>query len=136
MLLTSLIRYTLHTAIYRKLWENRYKKVYFGKEHEIGLPHVAPPYNMTIYKGSCYGVFSWKFVEYMLEDRRAREYLTWCKKILIPDEMFWNSLNFNPQLNAPGGYIGMLQLLASYSLFCAFLSNCYVMHFYSLCCSQ
>ncbi|KAL3864370.1 hypothetical protein ACJMK2_006060 [Sinanodonta woodiana] len=65
-----------------------------------------PPFNISIVKGSAYGAFSRKFVEFILTDRKARAFLDWTRDIYSPDEYYWATLNFNTHLGAPGGYSG------------------------------
>ncbi|XP_076445032.1 N-acetyllactosaminide beta-1,6-N-acetylglucosaminyl-transferase-like isoform X2 [Babylonia areolata] len=69
--------------------------------------HEKPPHNITVVKGSAYGVFSRDFVDYVLHDRRAQGLLEWCRAVDSPDEYFWATLNHNPHLKVPGGYSGV-----------------------------
>ena len=45
-------------------------------------------------------------VEYIVESDTAKEYLNWCWDTGHPSEHYWNVLNYNRDLNAPGGYQG------------------------------
>ena len=36
----------------------------------------------------------------------AKQYLDWCWDSGHPSEHYWNVLNYNQHLNAPGSYIG------------------------------
>lgn len=65
-----------------------------------------PPYNLTLSKGSTHIVARREFVEFVLNDYRAQDFLLWLKDTFIPDETFFNSLNRNPQLLVPGTYRG------------------------------
>ncbi|XP_064594389.1 beta-1,3-galactosyl-O-glycosyl-glycoprotein beta-1,6-N-acetylglucosaminyltransferase 3-like, partial [Liolophura sinensis] len=68
-----------------------------------------PPHNITIVKGSAYGVFSRAFVEFLLTDKFAVDLLKWCEDIYSPDEYFWATLHhqgFYGTLRPPGGYSG------------------------------
>ena len=63
-----------------------------------------PPHNFSIVKGSAYGTFSRAFVEYILEERPARELLDWMRTVLSPDEYYWATLHHSGRV--PGGYTG------------------------------
>ena len=65
-----------------------------------------PPHNITVVKGSAYGVFSRHFVQFVVKNKIANDFLQWCKDISSPDEYFWATLNHNTQLGTPGGYSG------------------------------
>ncbi|KAL5018730.1 hypothetical protein ScPMuIL_004452 [Solemya velum] len=66
-----------------------------------------PPHNITIVKGSAYGVFSRAFVEYIINDQRAKDLLHWCRDVRSPDEYYWATLHHNPHLHIPGSYSGV-----------------------------
>lgn len=65
-----------------------------------------PPYNITVVKGSAYGVFSREFVKFVTENRIARELLDWFRDVLSPDEYYWATLHHNPHIGTPGAYKG------------------------------
>ena len=44
------------------------------------------PYNFTIAKGIAFGLFSFKFVEFVLNDKHAKELLVWAEDTYSPDE--------------------------------------------------
>ena len=70
-----------------------------------------PPHNITIVRGSAYGIFSRGFVDFIINDQRARDLLNWSRDTYTPDEHFWATLHhlkINPHLNTPGGYRGKL----------------------------
>ena len=54
------------------------------------------------YAGSAYIVACRKFVQYVLNNKVAKDFLKWVKDVRIPEEHFFNSLNFNPHLKVPG----------------------------------
>ncbi|XP_053380435.1 beta-1,3-galactosyl-O-glycosyl-glycoprotein beta-1,6-N-acetylglucosaminyltransferase-like [Mercenaria mercenaria] len=64
----------------------------------------APPYNITVVKGSAYGIFSRDFVHYIVNNKIARELLDWFRDVLSPDEYYWATLNFNHHLGTPGSH--------------------------------
>ena len=91
---------------------SRYKyihEVHNGTLLNTNVLYSPPPYNLTIVKGSAYGIFSRPFINFILTDSRAQGFLKWSKKTYSPDEMFWNTLHHtysNPHIDAPGGLKG------------------------------
>lgn len=69
-------------------------------------PKSNPPYNVTIYKGSNQVAISRPFAVYLLKSKVARDLLEWFTDTMAPDEYLWPTLNHNPHLLAPGGYLG------------------------------
>ncbi|KAL8573981.1 hypothetical protein ACOMHN_029428 [Nucella lapillus] len=67
---------------------------------------LPAPHNITLYKGAVHIVASRGFVDFVLHDPRAQDFLQWCKQTRHADEHFFNSLNRNPHLQAPGRYLG------------------------------
>lgn len=65
-----------------------------------------PPFNLTLYKGSQQGAFSRQFVNFVINNEKARKFISWLSDTLIPDEHLWTTLNFNRHLEAPGSYQG------------------------------
>jgi hypothetical protein len=68
-----------------------------------------PPHNLTIAKGSAYSSFSRAFVDYLINDNVAKEYLHFCRRTYSPDEHYWNTLHhtyYNPHIRPPGYYSG------------------------------
>ena len=68
-----------------------------------------PPFNLDIIKGSVYGVFSRRFVKWILTDEVPRALLRWSRDTFSPDEHYWATLHHtfsNPQIHPPGGYAG------------------------------
>ncbi|ESN93439.1 hypothetical protein HELRODRAFT_121944, partial [Helobdella robusta] len=68
-----------------------------------------PPHNIDIVRGSAYGIFSKKFVEFIIKDERAKALLKWSEKTWSPDEFYWSTLHHtysNPHLHTPGGFSG------------------------------
>lgn len=63
-----------------------------------------PPYNITVVKGSAYGIFSRDFVDYIINNKIARELLDWYRDVLSPDEYYWATLNYNHHIGTPGSY--------------------------------
>ncbi|KAK3608206.1 hypothetical protein CHS0354_039222 [Potamilus streckersoni] len=77
-----------------------------AKIYRTNVTKSVPPHNITIVKGSAYGIFSRNFVRFVIYDEKARDLLEWCKEVLSPDEYYWAMLNHNPHLGAPGSYKG------------------------------
>ncbi|XP_060085614.1 beta-1,3-galactosyl-O-glycosyl-glycoprotein beta-1,6-N-acetylglucosaminyltransferase-like [Ylistrum balloti] len=59
-------------------------------------------YNVTLRKGSAYGIFRREFVEFLHEDIVAQKFIHWLNDSLSPEETIWATLNGLPW--APGGY--------------------------------
>ncbi|CAI9735261.1 beta-1,3-galactosyl-O-glycosyl-glycoprotein beta-1,6-N-acetylglucosaminyltransferase-like [Octopus vulgaris] len=81
----------------KKTLENTYKK------------KLPPPHNISIVKGSAYGVFSRNFVKFVISDQRVQDFVKWLEDINSPDEYIWATLHhtkLNQHLNTPGGYKG------------------------------
>ncbi|XP_062602549.1 beta-1,3-galactosyl-O-glycosyl-glycoprotein beta-1,6-N-acetylglucosaminyltransferase 3-like isoform X2 [Saccostrea cucullata] len=73
-----------------------------GKMESTGKKKDPPPSNITVGKGSAYGVFSWSFVNYSINDVKAQVILNWLNDTYSPDEFFWATLASNKHLNVPG----------------------------------
>jgi len=71
---------------------------------------LPAPHGITILKGSVHIVAVRGFVEYVIHNKTAAEFLDWVKGTGIPDETFFATLNHNPHLRVPGSYLGMLTL--------------------------
>ncbi|XP_062569797.1 beta-1,3-galactosyl-O-glycosyl-glycoprotein beta-1,6-N-acetylglucosaminyltransferase 3-like [Saccostrea cucullata] len=67
-----------------------------------GKKKDPPSYNITVGRGSAYGVFSWSFVNFSVNDVKAQEILKWLEDTYSPDEFFWATLASNKHLNVPG----------------------------------
>ena len=64
------------------------------------------PGNLELVKGSAYGVFSHSFLDFVMKDKVAREFLQWSNDTKTPDEHYWATLNHlyhNPNLTSLGG---------------------------------
>lgn len=65
------------------------------KRDKLGL-------NVTLFKGSAYGAFSRRFVQFLLLDRRAQRLRHWLADTFAPEETFFATAN--AMSGAPGGY--------------------------------
>ena len=75
---------------------------------------------MTMMKGPMQVMLSRPFVNYTLYNQVAIEFLAWLEETSVPDETFFSSLQFNPQLGAPGAYASMFTTipLTTLNYFC------------------
>ena len=48
------------------------------------------------------------FVDYILHNQVAQDFLRWVRYTDMPDETYFPSLNHNPHLMVPGSYKGRL----------------------------
>ncbi|KFO33781.1 N-acetyllactosaminide beta-1,6-N-acetylglucosaminyl-transferase, isoform A [Fukomys damarensis] len=69
------------------------KSSYVQKTAQLKPP---PPHNMTIYFGTAYVALTREFADFVLQDRRALDLLSWSKDTYSPDEHFWVTLNRIP----------------------------------------
>nr|XP_034301701.1 beta-1,3-galactosyl-O-glycosyl-glycoprotein beta-1,6-N-acetylglucosaminyltransferase 3 isoform X2 [Crassostrea gigas] len=97
----SIESYYYEATHYRinQTYQENYKTSKLELTGEIKAP---PPHNVTVAKGSAYGTFSRRFVEFALRNPKARDILKWTEDTLSPDETFWATLAFNKNLGAPG----------------------------------
>lgn len=85
-----------------------------GTVKATGKRNPKPPHEIDIVRGSAYGIFSRKFVEFILEDQRAVDLREWSKRTWSPDELYWATLHHthsNPHLHTPGGFSGKVDCL-------------------------
>ncbi|XP_061162248.1 beta-1,3-galactosyl-O-glycosyl-glycoprotein beta-1,6-N-acetylglucosaminyltransferase-like [Saccostrea echinata] len=80
------------------------KKYYTSNVNLVETSDIKEPfrYNIEISKGSAYGAFSRNFVDFLLSDRIANEFIQWLNDTYSPEENVWATLNTFPW--APGGY--------------------------------
>lgn len=65
-----------------------------------------PPHDIVPVKGSVHVTLNRRFVEYVITNRVAADFLEWVNKTGIPDETFFATLIHNPQLEIPGSFKG------------------------------
>ena len=65
-----------------------------------------PPHNLTAMKGSVKIAANRDFVDFALHNHKAKDLLEWVKKVGVPDECFFATLNHNPSLRVRGAYLG------------------------------
>jgi len=93
---------------------------------KTGRENSVPPHEMEIVRGSAYGIFSRKFVEFVVNDERANDLLEWSQYTYSPDEHYWATLHhtlYNPHLHTPGGYSGCLANCERYFVIFVFASG-------------
>lgn len=97
-------------------WTHRWSKTYQQTIFYNTFVHKdPPPFNLTFFKGELHGLFSRRMVEYIVDNDIAKKYLEWCWDTGHPSEHYWNTLNYNKHVQAPGGYIGPLDVADRYS---------------------
>ena len=65
-----------------------------------------PPHGIKLTKGAVHILASREYVEYVIMSEVAQDFLAWVNDTQVPDETFFTSLNYNPQLGVPGSYAG------------------------------
>lgn len=101
------------------------------------------PHNIRPTKGAVHVIVQRGFVDYILHSSVAKDFLRWVKKIDVPDETFFSSLNHNSHLKVPGSYLGVPEtgplkpFLARYKLWVfensPFHGKCYGKWVHSIC---
>ncbi|KAL4221385.1 hypothetical protein ACF0H5_019643 [Mactra antiquata] len=81
----------------------RAREKYFYRWTQAGHP---PPHKIRPIKGSVHVAVNRHFVNFAINDERARDFLQWLKRTQIPDETFFASLNHNPSLGINGSFLG------------------------------
>ena len=69
-----------------------------------------PPHNIIPVIGSTHVAINRDFVDFALHDRIAQDFLKWLENTSIPDETFYSSLHYNPQLGIPGSFLGKFNM--------------------------
>ncbi|XP_033744779.1 beta-1,3-galactosyl-O-glycosyl-glycoprotein beta-1,6-N-acetylglucosaminyltransferase-like [Pecten maximus] len=90
-----------------RMMRGRYKTkfVQVGKTlRNTGKTKEDPPHNISIVKGSAYGIFSRKFVDFILTNQTSKDLLVWMEEVRSPDEYYWATLQHDKSIGAPGGY--------------------------------
>ena len=65
-----------------------------------------PPTGIVLTKGSVHITASRGYVDYVLHNHTAQQFLNWVKDTYVSDETYFSSLNHSPELNVPGSYRG------------------------------
>ena len=85
-------------------------KILLGRNIAIRTPERKEPFsrNVTIKKGSAYGLYSRQFVRFVVRDKLAKELIAWLNDTYAPEETIWATLNALPKV--PGSFQGDLAL--------------------------
>ncbi|XP_047202770.1 beta-1,3-galactosyl-O-glycosyl-glycoprotein beta-1,6-N-acetylglucosaminyltransferase 7 isoform X3 [Girardinichthys multiradiatus] len=94
------------------------------QHQEIVGSHVAPrvprhfkghpPYNLKIYFGTAYYALTRDFVDFVLKNKIANDFLEWSKDTFSPDEHYWVTLNHikeAPGSRIDGGWEGAIRAI-------------------------
>ncbi|KAL5005737.1 hypothetical protein ScPMuIL_016895 [Solemya velum] len=65
-----------------------------------------PPHEIIPIKGSVNVAVTRGFVDFLLHDTIALDFMAWAKHTKVPDEVVFSSLNYNNHTRAPGSYTG------------------------------
>ena len=65
-----------------------------------------PPHGLKLVIGSTHAAINRDFVDFILHNQTAKDFMQWLQKTVIPDETFLPTLNYNPQLGIPGSFLG------------------------------
>jgi len=78
-----------------------------GKMKKTTLAYEDPPHGISLVKGSAYGAYTRKFLQFVFSDPKVTDFIAWCRHVFSPDEVFWATLNsrwVNPMFLSPGGH--------------------------------
>ncbi|CAL1529302.1 unnamed protein product [Lymnaea stagnalis] len=68
--------------------------------------NTTPPFGLRPVKGSVHITASRNFVDFILHNATSQGLLEWVERVDIPDEAFFSTLNYNPQLGIKGTFKG------------------------------
>ena len=71
-----------------------------------GSPVPAPPPGIHVAKGSVHVALTRGFVQYILHNETAQQFLEWVQQTRVADETYFASLNHSPALRIPGSPTG------------------------------
>ncbi|XP_067856830.1 beta-1,3-galactosyl-O-glycosyl-glycoprotein beta-1,6-N-acetylglucosaminyltransferase 7 isoform X2 [Heptranchias perlo] len=74
--------------IYKEQTDNGNAQIY-----RLNQKKTTPPLELSIYFGTAYYALTRKFVQFVLEDARAKALLEWSRDTYSPDEHYWVTLN-------------------------------------------
>jgi hypothetical protein len=88
--------------------KSKFKTIQNEKGHEkfvqTNESNPEPPHGFNINKGYAYGAFSRPFIEYAINDAKAKDLIEWSRNTYSPDEFVWATLQTNLQFDPPGAY--------------------------------
>ncbi|KAK3589241.1 hypothetical protein CHS0354_008303 [Potamilus streckersoni] len=68
----------------------------------------TPPHGIRPMKGGTHILANRDFVDFLVNNRIAQDVYNWTKYTIIPDEIFFNTMNHNSQLGVRGQYNGSI----------------------------
>lgn len=77
---------------------------HMNKERFDGVPPFGR--NVTVLKGAIHIVAQRGYIDFILHNKVALDFLEWVKQVKHPDETYFASLNHSPLLKVPGSYLG------------------------------
>ncbi|XP_022784859.1 beta-1,3-galactosyl-O-glycosyl-glycoprotein beta-1,6-N-acetylglucosaminyltransferase 4-like isoform X1 [Stylophora pistillata] len=95
----------------RTQYAYEFKRRMDGSDHKAYKPvktyrkKSPPPYNITLFKGANHVGLTKGFVEYIIFNQTARDFIDWLSDTRSPPETFYSSLQQHP--GVPGGVIGL-----------------------------
>ncbi|OAF69164.1 hypothetical protein A3Q56_03113 [Intoshia linei] len=94
-------------------WSEKYQQLVLVKSKLI---KEKMNLNITFYKGDVHGIFTYKMVEFIVHDKKSKDYLKYIWNTGHASEHYWNVLNYNQYFNVPGGYMGPNNMSEEYSV--------------------
>ena len=67
--------------------------------------------NITFYKGSTHIIATRSFINFTINDPVAKQLLKLVKTATLPEELYFNTLQYNPHLGAPGSFSGYIIII-------------------------
>ena len=89
-----------------------YKVVVVVNNTLVGRYEVPPPHNVSLAKGLISIAATWDFVNFTIHSIIGKQFLEWVSPTICPEETFFATLNFNPQIGAPGAFTGKRYILS------------------------
>ncbi|XP_041363142.1 beta-1,3-galactosyl-O-glycosyl-glycoprotein beta-1,6-N-acetylglucosaminyltransferase 4-like [Gigantopelta aegis] len=84
----------------------------FGQVNKVNPSRIRKlgpaPHGIKPAKGPIHMVASRGFVDYVLHNQTAKDFLEWVRPMRVPDETYFTSLNNNAHLRIPGSFTGRL----------------------------
>jgi hypothetical protein len=82
---------------------------YYWLRYNLPLPFLRkppPPHNFRVAKGMSHIMVSRDLVNFTINDKRAHDLLNWVRWVHEPDEIYFNTLHYSPDVGVPGAYQG------------------------------
>ena len=104
----------MYFAIDSRHFKYRTQYVYIDHNRRTRVRKSRPPHGIKLTKGPVHIIASREYVEYVIISEIAQDFLAWVEDTSIPDETFFTSLNYNPQLGVPGSFTGWSIIVPGY----------------------